>query len=459
MNTARITYDPAESRLLEFCAHSRAFVDGADNPRNYLERCLAKISEREPAVKAFVCMNIEGARNAADAATARYRAGRPLSPVDGMPFGVKDIFETADMPTQMNSPIYQGWHSHRDAAHVYALRRGGAVIVGKTTTTEFAIAGAPPTRNPFDSTRTAGGSSSGSCAAVGACMLPVASGNQGRGSIVRPAGYCAVYGFKPTQGALNSGGGHAFMPAHTVLGLVGGSLRDVWETAYWIAATIGGERGYPGLFGEAALAAAEKPRCVVKLQTAGWAVTDEESKTTFERFAAELGRELPVLGRAEDPRIEELEQALVRIPEIMFPILGYEMRWPGLFYRDLGNNLLNTEIVGHLLPYENMTLDQYRVALRRRDELRALFAKFRALSAVCIAPVQVGPPPEGANIGDPVYGDVTSLIGSPAVVLPLLAVGGLPFGVQVMGHPHEDHRLFGWARWIADWALHRRRDL
>ncbi len=456
MDRARTAYDPKTNHLLEFRAHSQAFVDGTDSPRDYLERCLATISEREPAVKAFVCLNIEGARQAADAAAKRYRAGRPLSPVDGMPFGVKDVFETADMPTQMNSPIYKDWQSRRDAAHVYALRRGGAVIVGKTTTTEFAIAGAPPTRNPFDDTRTAGGSSAGSCAAVGACMLPVASGNQGRGSIVRPAGYCGVYGFKPTQGALNSGGGHAFMPSHTVLGLVGGTLRDVWETAHWIAATVGGERGYPGLFGEAALAAAEKPSCIVKLQTAGWAVTGEESKETFERFATELGRELPVLGRADDPRIEELEQTLVRIPEIMFPILGYEMRWPGLPYRDLGNNLLNADIVGHLTPYENMTLEEYRDALRRRDELRTLFAKFRAVSAVCIAPVQPGPPPEGANVGNPVYGDVTSLIGSPAVVLPLLAVDGLPFGIQVMGHQHEDGRLFGWAGWIADWTLRRR---
>jgi Asp-tRNA(Asn)/Glu-tRNA(Gln) amidotransferase A subunit family amidase len=452
---AQIAYDPNTSRLLEFRATTPAFVEGADNPRSYLERCLETISQRESAVKAFVCLNVDSARKAADDAAARYRAGRPLSPVDGMPFGVKDVFETIDMPTQMNSPIYRGWQSRRDAAHVYALRRGGAVILGKTTTTEFAVVGPPPTRNPFDVSRTAGASSAGSCAAVGAAMLPVASGNQGRGSIVRPAGYCGVYGFKPTQGALNSGGGHAFMPSHTVLGLVGASLRDVWETAHWIAATVGGDRGYPGLFGSSALAAPAKPEQIVKLQTAGWSVTDAQSQAAFERFATALRREVPVLTRADDARIEELEQALARVPQIMFSILGWEMRWPGLSYRDLGENLLNPEIVEYLRPYEDMTLEQYRTALAQRDELRALFERFRAVSAVCIAPVQIGPPPQAPDTGDPVYGDVTSLLGSPAVVMPLLAVDRLPFGVQIMGQPHEDERLFGWARWIGEWALAR----
>jgi Asp-tRNA(Asn)/Glu-tRNA(Gln) amidotransferase A subunit family amidase len=157
-------------------------------------------------VKAFVSTHLPNARAAADASTERYRKGRPLSPVDGLPIGIKDVFETQDMPTQMNSPLFSDWHTGRDSVHVYVLRRAGALIVGKTVTTEFAQATPGPTRNPFDLTRTPGGSSSGSCAAVGAGMLPVATGSQVRGSIIRPAGYCGNYALKPTFGALNQQG-------------------------------------------------------------------------------------------------------------------------------------------------------------------------------------------------------------------------------------------------------------
>ena len=184
------TYDPKPANLLKFYDAMAAFKEEADTPIGYLERCLETIYNREPEVQAFVVMNIDGARQAANESTARYKANRPLSLVDGMPVCIKDLFETADMPTQMNSPIYAGWQSKRDAAHVYALRRGGAVIVGKTVTTEFGQATPGPTRNPFDPTRTPGGSSSGTSAAVGAAMVPAGEGGEGGGAVQRPPGGC-----------------------------------------------------------------------------------------------------------------------------------------------------------------------------------------------------------------------------------------------------------------------------
>jgi Asp-tRNA(Asn)/Glu-tRNA(Gln) amidotransferase A subunit family amidase len=126
--------------------------------------------------------------------------------VDGCPVGIKDIMATQDMPTQMNSPAFKGWQSGQDAACVHALRHSGAVIFGKTVTTEFAIGYSGPTTNPFDPERTPGGSSSGSAAGVGAGMMPVALGTQTQGSTLRPASYCGAVGFKPTIGALNTAG-------------------------------------------------------------------------------------------------------------------------------------------------------------------------------------------------------------------------------------------------------------
>ncbi|MBI3707591.1 MAG: hypothetical protein HY246_07930 [Proteobacteria bacterium] len=141
-----------------FVAARDRFGAGQDSPRDFLERCLRRIDEREPTVRAFVAMNVEGARQAADAASQRYRDRAPLSPIDGMPIALKDIIETADLPTEFGSSLFVGWRGGRDAAAAYALRQAGAVIVGKAVTTEFAGTAPGPTRNPLDPTRTPGGS-------------------------------------------------------------------------------------------------------------------------------------------------------------------------------------------------------------------------------------------------------------------------------------------------------------
>src|SRR5262249_33105060 len=147
------------------------FTTGADTPRAFLERCLDALAVWEPEIGAFVNLSVESARTAADRSTERWRAGAPLSPIDGMPVGIKDIIETIDMPTENGSPLFEDYRTLRDAASVAALREAGAVIVGKTVTTEFAATFPRGTRNPWDRRRTPGGSSSGSAAAVGAGIL------------------------------------------------------------------------------------------------------------------------------------------------------------------------------------------------------------------------------------------------------------------------------------------------
>ena len=152
------SYDPRTFQALTFHDATPAFRDGGDSPRAYLERCLAAIAARDPVVRAFVVVNAEGARAAADESTARWRAGRPLSAVDGLPIGIKDLLETKDMPTEMGCEAYRGNFPRRDNAAVSALRRAGAVVMGKTTTAELGGAHPPATTNPFDAARTPGGS-------------------------------------------------------------------------------------------------------------------------------------------------------------------------------------------------------------------------------------------------------------------------------------------------------------
>ena len=175
-------------KLRGYVSLAREMRAGSMSPRTYLEETLRRIAQLDPAIGAFVHVNRDGARKAADASAARWSAGKPLSPVDGMPVAIKDIIETADMPTGQGSPLFEGDKSGRDSASVHALREAGAIIIGKTTTTEFA-ASHPfhTTRNPHDDSRTPGGSSSGSAAAVGAGMVPAGLGTQVVGSILRPA--------------------------------------------------------------------------------------------------------------------------------------------------------------------------------------------------------------------------------------------------------------------------------
>jgi Asp-tRNA(Asn)/Glu-tRNA(Gln) amidotransferase A subunit family amidase len=226
------------------------FAAGKDSPREFLERCLAALDAWEPRIGAFVTLNLPEARASADRATARWRAGNPLSPIDGMPLGIKDIIETADMPTQNGSPLFAGFRSERDAASVAALREAGGVIVGKTVTTEFAATEPRDTRNPWDPSRSPGGSSSGSAAAVGAGIIPVGLGTQVIGSTLRPASFCGCYGFKPTVGALNRGGSYDGL-SQSATGMIAASLPEAWQVAYEIVKRTGGDPGFPGLYGPA----------------------------------------------------------------------------------------------------------------------------------------------------------------------------------------------------------------
>ena len=225
------------------------FASGKDSPRQFLERCIADLDAWEPKIGAFVTLNLAAARTAADRSTERWRAGKPLSPIDGMPIGVKDIIETIDMPTENGSPLFAGFRGNRDGASVAALREAGAVILGKTVTTEFAWMQPRATRNPWDETRTPGGSSSGSAAAVAVGAVSVALGTQVFGSILRPASFCGCFGFKPTVGAINRGGSHDALSQSTHGPLaassargVAGRLRDlhsVWaETRAFQASTV-----------------------------------------------------------------------------------------------------------------------------------------------------------------------------------------------------------------------------
>ncbi|MCH9675835.1 MAG: amidase, partial [Gammaproteobacteria bacterium] len=215
--------------MKSYTTSTERFANKEDSPSAFLEQCIDAIAKRENDVKAFVDTDIDAARAQAQESTKRWEAGQQLSAIDGMPIGVKDIMETATMVTEQGSALFKNWRSGRDCAAVAALREAGAIVLGKTVTTEFASSHPGPTRNPLDLSRTPGGSSSGSAAAVASAMLPCALGSQVVGSTIRPASYCGTFGFKPSVGGLNRGGSFDGL-SQSCTGVISASLDDAWLT-------------------------------------------------------------------------------------------------------------------------------------------------------------------------------------------------------------------------------------
>ena len=319
-------------QLVSFARQIPALRAGTSTPRALLEQCIEAIVARDAVVQAFVSNDFSAARHAADAAGRRYRQGQPLSILDGCPVGIKDIIATADLPTQMNNPAFKDWRSAQDAACVYALRRGGALVAGKTVTTEFAVGYSGPTTNPFDPARTPGGSSSGSAAAIGAGMLPVALGTQTQASTLRPASFNGAVGFKPTHGALPMAGIHPLSATCDHLGLLGATLEDVWLTASQISLGVGAP-GYGFLDGAAAdlttLPAALKPQRLIRLYTRGWTELDAATTAAFEDVIEALRQHgVEIVDRQADPATAALEAALEADVDGALDIVAFEMKWP-----------------------------------------------------------------------------------------------------------------------------------
>ncbi len=440
-------YNP---NIISFHRSVADFATGRDTPRKFLERCLDVIAARDPTVKAFVTLNVDAARKAADAAGKRYKSGNPLSPVDGCPVAIKDIIATADMPTQMNSPVFKGWQSGQDAACVAALRKGGAVIIGKTVTTEFAIGYSGPTTNPFDVERTPGGSSSGTAAAVGAGMAPVGLGTQTQASTLRPASYCGAVGFKPSLGQLHMGGVHPLSATADHLGVIGATLGDVWRVASQISLGIGspGRRFIEGAGAD--VPAAKKPRKLIRLYTRGWSEIDQETETQFEAAVEALAASgVEIASRHTDARIAALEDELMANVDGALDIVAYELRWPFEDYIAQHGKLIGERLHGLVKRANEMTPRDYERLLDQRNAMRRWWREALGDADGYIALAASGPAIKGLEYtGSRTFLVYGSWLGLPAFSLPLMQSGGLPLGLQVLGVPEGDGALAGVANWM-----------
>jgi Asp-tRNA(Asn)/Glu-tRNA(Gln) amidotransferase A subunit family amidase len=411
------------------------------------DACLEVIAAREGEVQAWQYLDPEHARAQARALDAHRKAGKPIGPLHGLPVGIKDIIDVAGMPTEHGTPLCAGHRPRRDAWLTARLRAAGAVVMGKTVTTELAVYSPDKTRNPHDPSRTPGGSSSGSAAAVAAGMVPLAVGTQTNGSVVRPAAFCGVVGYKPSFGWIPRTG---VLEQSPTLDHIGVFARSVEDAALLADVLVGHDpadpattpRPHPRL---AATAAAPPPvePAVAVVRTARWGDGEPDMAAGFEEVVARLGGDAETVDLPPPlDRIWDLHGA-VMLPDLAVSFAALEARGAD----QLSDRLKEMMAAGRALPASD-----YAAAVRGRERYAAgvdeIFERFDVL----LAPAVRGEAPVGLGAtGDPVFCTPWTYLGLPALTLPLL-VGrnGLPIGVQLVGRRDDDGRLLRAARRLVD---------
>jgi Asp-tRNA(Asn)/Glu-tRNA(Gln) amidotransferase A subunit family amidase len=407
--------------------------------------CLARIDAVDADVQAWAFLDRGHALAQAEALDMQRRDGGPLGPLHGVPIGIKDIFDTGDMPTELGSPLWAGRTPRRDAAAVSRLRSAGAVIMGKTVTTEYAYFHPGKTRNPHDRERTPGGSSSGSAAAVAAAMVPGAIGSQTNGSVIRPAAFCGVVGFKPTHGLIPRTG--ALMLSRT-LDHVGLFARSVEDVALLAETLTGFDEEDPDTrplarppFAAVAASEPPLPPRFAFVRSPVWKHAEPATEEAFAELVEALGEQVRevTLGTGFD-------QAIDRHRTIMEVEMAHNL------HRDYeqGRDQLSGQLRQLIERGRESKAIDYVGAVAGIDPLNeALAAVFDEFDAV-LTPAAPGEAPLGlASTGNPVFCTTWTYLGTPAITLPLLrSEAGLPIGVQLVGRRGNDARLLRSARWL-----------
>jgi Asp-tRNA(Asn)/Glu-tRNA(Gln) amidotransferase A subunit family amidase len=391
---------------------------GQFTPLDVLELCAEAIAEREGEIGAFTALDFPGAHRRAQFAV-------PSSPLRGLPVGMKDIFDTVDFPTEYGSSIYSGHRPKADAAMVALVQRAGGNILGKTVTTEFAGLQPAGTRNPHNPAHTPGGSSSGSAAAVAAGMVPLAFGSQTGGSVIRPASYCGIAGYKPSFGLLPTVGMKCYSWSLDTVGLFGAGIADV---AFAAAALTGRDlridRQTP-----------PTPR-IALVRSHLWSEASAEMQGAVEeaaRTAEAAGAQVKELHLPPIFEATVLAHATIQDYEA-YRALAYEF--------DHHREHLGPILRGHLESAAAISPGAYDEARRTTSRARQMFAELMGDHDALLTPSAPGAAPHGLDsTGKPTFNRLWTLLGPPCVNVPGLAdSAGMPLGVQIVGRFGHDKR-------------------
>jgi Asp-tRNA(Asn)/Glu-tRNA(Gln) amidotransferase A subunit family amidase len=417
--------------------------EGRITSTELVEACLERIAAIEPDVQAWTFLDRDHALRQAQALDEHRRHGRALGPLHGAPIGVKDVFDTADMPTELGSPFWAGRTPRDDAAAVARLRAAGAVIMGKTVTTEYAYYHPGKTRNPHDRARTPGGSSSGSAAAVAAHMVPGAIGTQTNGSVIRPAAFCGVVGFKPSHGLIPRSGALLLSRTLDQVGVFGRSVEDVALLAEALAGFDPEDPDTRPLarppFSATAASEPPLPPRFAFVKSPAWEHAQQETRDAFAELVEALGGDVSEV---------DLGERFARAIDLHRTVMEVEMAFNlHRDYEKAGTELSAPlrAIIGRGRTHPAVDYAHAVAVIGPLNEtLDAVFDEYDAI----LTPAAPGEAPRGLeSTGNPIFCTLWTYLGTPAITLPLLqSQAGLPMGVQLVGRRGNDARLLRTAR-------------
>ncbi|HZQ72310.1 MAG TPA: amidase [Burkholderiales bacterium] len=420
---------PKKPNELSAAEAARALEAGETTSEKLVAACLERIGERDEAVRAWAFTDRAHALAQARALDAVPRRSR----LHGVPVGIKDVIDTADFPTERNSPIYRGRRPRADAACVALLRRAGCVILGKTVTTEFAANHPSQTRNPHDAAHTPGGSSSGSAAAVADFMVPAALGTQTGGSVIRPAAYCGVFACKPSFGSVNRAGLKFVAESLDTIGVFARSAEDLGLSLEILSGKKWTEE------------AAQKPR-IGLCRTPRWQDADAATQANLERAAARLSK------AGAEVRDFELPAGSVELFDRHRVIMGFEMARALAWEYDNFPGEISKSLKPRLDEGWRFTRVEYDALREQARRCRRALAEQMKGVDFLLTPSAPGEAPASlASTGDPVFNRAWTLFGVPCVTIPYgKGPKGLPLAIQLVGAFDADMSLIAWARRVSE---------
>ncbi|NNU80865.1 amidase [Halovulum dunhuangense] len=434
---------------LDACTLRDRIASGALRAVQLAEAYLERVKEREPQVQAFAWHDPEFVMHQARELD-RFRAtGRAIGPLHGIPVALKDVIDTVRIPTENGTVLDQGRIPVTDAFVVAQLKKAGAIIMGKTVTTELAFLSPGKTVNPHDPAHTPGGSSSGSAAAVAAGMVPLAVGTQTGGSVIRPAAFCGVTGFKPSFGLIPRTG--VLMQSHTLdtLGVFARTPADAALLADALAGYDALDKAtsmdpHPRLLDTTLTEPPVKPTLAF-VRPPGWADAEPQTRAAIEELAEALG---------EQAFWVDLPPAFNEAAALRERINFAEMAKYYYRYARQGLDKLAPVTREAIEKGSAITARDYLAALDWREVLHAGLGEIFERCDAIVTPAAPGPAPEGlGSTGNAIFNGLWTYVGTPSVTVPLLqAENGLPMGVQLCGPRSGDARLLRTARWLVGWA-------